>query len=49
MKNKTNSVFSGDTPGWWQRDAVCVCVFTSDRLADAVQMCDVGVGGVDVE
>lgn len=47
MKNQTNSAFSGDTPGWWQRDAVCV--FTSDRPADTVQMCDVGVGGVDME
>lgn len=25
------------------------CDVTSDRLADAVQVCDVGVGGVDLE
>lgn len=28
---------------------VCVYVFTSYRPADAVQMCDVWVGGVDLE
>lgn len=27
---------------------MCVCMVTSDRLADAVQVCDVWVGGVDL-
>lgn len=40
-------VVSCDTPGRQKR--YCVCVFTCYRLADAVQMCDVGVGGVDLE
>lgn len=34
---------------WATTAWLCVCVFTCYRPADAVQMCDVGVGGVDLE